>query len=147
MTALPGDPSLLAAAAVWAGPGASRGDVEDRWLALELMAEEDSPGRRRVARVLGASRFLAILSGVELEESSTRAVLTLSVGQGPGVPEEVESIRSDRTDRREGARFLRRAQSLVGHRVVVFKVLEDIDGTRKARVAVHLVDLGEAVVR
>lgn len=136
--------TLVAAAAIVAGPGASSGKVEETLVSLALMAEEESPTMRRLARILGAQRFVAEFVSVRIEESSTRAVLALQVKPTADAPDGVEQIRTDRTDHRDGARMFRLAQKLVGHRVIVFKVLEDMDGqpNRKVRVAVHLVDLG-----
>lgn len=140
------DPALLAAAAAVAGQGATRERLEEVLVNLALMAEEGSPTDRRLSRVLEAERFVAVLLGVKIEATSTRAVLRLAVEPGANAPEGIESIRTDRTDNRDGARMARRAQGLVGHRVVVFKAMEEMSGRtdRKVRVAAHLVDLGPA---
>ena len=61
----------------------------------------------------------------------------------PDLPEGLEAIRTERTDVIDGLLLAKEATSLVGHRVVVYKINEPIkNGTLKVRVLRHLTDLG-----
>lgn len=136
--------SLVSAAAVLAGPNSSAQRLEDALIRIALHAREGSPTLARLERVLDAHAFVAELLAVDLEETSTRAVLKLRTA--PEAPDDdgVEWIRTDRTDTDYGARIASRARDLIHHRVVIHKVLEDIGSQRQVRVCVWLTDLGWA---
>jgi hypothetical protein len=61
----------------------------------------------------------------------------------PDLPEGLEAIRTERTDVLDGLLLAKEATSLIGHRVVVYKINEPIKGgTLKVRVLRHMTDLG-----
>jgi len=111
----------------------------DLW--LETSAESETV--RRVAELAACRTFPAVLLGVRIEPSTTRAVLTLR-SWGPDGDRQ-EEIRTDRTDDPRGVQTLELARGLVGHRVTVYK-LEEAGRSRhlRYRCAKHLVDLGPA---
>lgn len=137
-------PELLAAAVTACGEGATDADIVDQLIRFSLMLEDDSPVAKRVHRVMTAQRFVADLVAVNKEESSTRAILTVRTEPSKRYPEGLEPIRTDRTDNPDGLRMARQAKSLIGHRVLVFKQMEDAGPDTKVRVVVHLIDLGPA---
>lgn len=137
------NPELLAAAVMAAGPGATDGDIIALVIRMRLMAELNSPAFKQVERVMTAQRFTADLVAVDIEESSTRAILTLR-SDSADAEDGLEQIRSDRTDHPDGARMADQARTMIGRRVLVFKAMEDAGPQKKVRVCVHLIDLGEA---
>jgi hypothetical protein len=135
--------NLVTGAAVVAGPGASIPVIEALVVDLALMAESDSPIMRRLVRIQEASRFVAELVDVEIEQSSTRAVLTLKTDDVTDKkPDGIEKMRTERTDQPDGKSMWRVALGLKGHRVLVFKELQEAGPDRKVRVCIHLTDLG-----
>lgn len=134
-------PELLAAAVAACGPDATDADIVDQLVRLSLMLEAESPVAKKVNRVMTAQRFVGDIVGVTKEASSTRAVITIN---SKTAEDGVEQLRSDRTDHPDGLRLALLAKSLIGRRVLVFKVLEDAGPNKKVRVCVHLVDIGPA---
>lgn len=135
--------NLVTGAAVVAGPGASIPVIEALVVDLALMAESDSPIMRRLVRIQDASRFVAELVDVEIEQSSTRAVLTLKTDDiTDKKPDGIEKMRTERTDQPDGKSMWRIALGLKGHRVLVYKELQEAGPDRKVRVCIHLTDLG-----
>src|SRR5215203_4572206 len=111
----------------------------DLW--LETSAESETV--RRVAELAACRTFPAVLLGVRIEPSTTRAVLTLRSWGPDG--ERQEEIRTDRADDPRGVQTLELARGLVGHRVTVYKLEETGRSPRlRYRCAKHLVDLGPA---
>ncbi|MFD7262667.1 hypothetical protein [Streptomyces sp. NPDC059874] len=135
--------SLVVAAAQAAGPCAvgeeSAWQARVRALAVDLFVLGDVVARD-IQRLGAATRFPATLLGVTVEESSTRGVLLLRNVSGELEP----AIRTDRGDTDAGAAMIARAQALVGRRVLVYKEMEALASNpmHKARVVVHLMDLG-----
>lgn len=135
--------SLVVAAAQAAGPCPA--GEEPAWqarvraLAVDLFVLGDVVARD-IQRLAAATRFPATLLGVAVEESSTRGVLLLRNVSGELEP----AIRTDRGDTDAGAAMIARAQGLVGRRVLVYKEMEALASNpmHKARVVVHLMDLG-----
>jgi len=131
---------LVTAAASLAGPAASVESITARAVDLALLAAPDSPVMATVDRVLAASRFVAVIRGVAVEDSSTRGLVKLETRKGDEV--DTETIRTERTDGPEGRAMVDRLRPLIGHRVLVFKEVEDGGRDRKYRLLVHVVDLG-----
>lgn len=133
---------LVVAAAQAAGP-CPPGE-EPQWqarvraLAVDLFVLGDVVARD-LQRLGAATKFPATLLAVTVEDTSTRGVLQLRNVSG-----ELEVIRTDRGDSDAGAAMIARAQNLVGRRVLVYKEMEALASNpkHKARVAVHLMDLG-----
>jgi hypothetical protein len=116
-----------------------------RQLAVDLWLEStaESETVRRIAELSACRTFPAVLLGVRVEASTTRAVLTLRSWGPDG--ERQEEIRTDRTDDPRGVRTLELARGLIGHRVTVYKLEEPgRSAYQRYRCAKHLVDLGPA---
>lgn len=116
-----------------------------RTLAVDLWIESGPRGEltRRLTELMSAQVFVGVLTAVEIEASTTRAVLILDVVKDSGTVE--ESIRTDRTDGPAGRTLWETATGLIGHRVAVYKHMESrSDPNKKYRCAKHIVDLGPA---
>ena len=131
----------------------------------ELVAElsEGSASWKLIDRMTGNAEgldlknFVGTITKVTREKSSTRGKLLLYTGTKQDVedgknadgskkylPAGYEIVRTDRTDDPEGLMVASEAKALLGHRVLVWVVLEPwaSDANRKTRVLVHLMDLG-----
>ncbi|MFI1226126.1 MULTISPECIES: hypothetical protein [unclassified Streptomyces] len=97
-----------------------------------------------IARVDGADRVRGVLTRVEVEESSNRALIYIrALGRGE------ERFRTDRLENDSGKALHALAERLTGRLVRVYKELETVQGQAgerpsRVRMAVHLVDLGPA---
>ena len=132
----------------------------------ELVAElsEGSASWKLIDKMTGRAEgldlknFVGTIVKVTREKSSTRGKLLLYTGTEKEVeagknadgskkylPAGYEIVRTDRTDDPEGLMVASEAKALIGHRVLVWVVLEPwaSDANRKTRVLVHLMDLGE----
>jgi hypothetical protein len=116
-----------------------------RGLAIDLWIESGPKAEltRRLAELMDSQVFVGILTAVEIEYSSTRAMLTLTVTKdGESVD---EMIRTDRTDGPAGRALWETAKGLIRHRVAIYKHMETrADPNKKYRCAKHIVDLGIA---
>lgn len=114
----------------------------------ELTAElsEGSALWKTIDRMEGAKKFVGTVTRVTREKSSTRGIVELYTGtdrETQGVDLGYEKVRTDRTDSDSGLMVASEAKSLIGHRVLVYMVLEETSrGNTKVRVLVHLNDLG-----
>ena len=121
----------------------------------ELVAElsEGSASWKLIDRMTGQTEgvdlknFVGTIAKVTREKSSTRGKVLLYTGtkkEIDGLDPGYEIVRADRTDDPEGLMVASEAKALVGHRVLVWVVLEPwaSDTARKTRVLVHLMDLG-----
>ncbi|APX31746.1 hypothetical protein BH708_02335 [Brachybacterium sp. P6-10-X1] len=131
----------------------------------ELVAElsEGSASWKLIDKMTGQAEgldlknFVGTITKVTREKSSTRGKLLLYTGTKQDVedgknadgskkylPAGYEIVRTDRTDDPEGLMVASEAKALLGHRVLVWVVLEPwaSDANRKTRVLVHLMDLG-----
>jgi hypothetical protein len=116
-----------------------------RGLAIDLWIESGPRAEltRRLAELMNSQVFVGVLTAVEIEQSSTRAMLTLAVTRDGESVEEM--IRTDRTDGPAGRALWETAKGLVGHRVAIYKHMETrTDPNKKYRCAKHIVDLGLA---
>ena len=110
-----------------------------------LLIRQQIDGRSLVMRVLSSTVITGTVRTVTFEGSSSRFVVEFVADNGEG---EVETIRSERTDGRNGdvARKLW-GSGLVGHRVAIYKNNEpgrDGKASNGYRVAPWVVDLGLA---
>lgn len=131
----------------------------------ELVAElsEGSASWKLIDRMTGNAdgpdlkNFVGTIVKVTREKSSTRGKLLLYTGTKQDVedgknadgskrylPAGYEIVRTDRTDDPEGLMVASEAKALLGHRILVWVILEPwaSDANRKTRVLVHLMDLG-----
>lgn len=120
------DPVALAQAATAAAAGDGRPILEH---ALELAGAARQIGTL-IDRLEGCVTFTATVETVDLEESSTRLLVSVRTRAG----EDIEQLRTDRTDTAFGRIMADRARGLVGRRVLVHKFLEDAGADRKVRV-------------
>lgn len=90
--------------------------------------------------------FIGTVTGIAIEERTTRAIVTLYTGTDravDGLPAGCESVRTERTDNPDGRAIARATQLLIGHRVTVYVELEAIrGGSTKVRVLRHIEDNG-----
>jgi hypothetical protein len=92
--------------------------------------------------VFAAPRYTSEqISAVHAEQTAARAA---GVKPLPALPEGLEAIRTDRTDTIDGLLMAKEASGLVGHRVLVYKVMEVAANNPniKVRVLKLLTDLG-----
>ncbi|ATG52087.1 hypothetical protein CFK38_11555 [Brachybacterium vulturis] len=121
----------------------------------ELVAElsEGSASWKLIDRMTGNAEgldlknFVGTIVKVTREKSSTRGKLLLYTGtkkKVDGVDPGYEIVRTERTDGPDGLMVASEAKALLGHRVLVWVILEPwaSDSDRKTRVLVHLMDLG-----
>ncbi|MFF5447104.1 hypothetical protein [Streptomyces sp. NPDC012888] len=92
-----------------------------------------------VVRQGAARRFTATLLLVRVEATSTRGVLLLRNTSG-----ELEQLRTDRGDTDAGRTVIERARGLVGHRLRVYRLNDQMASNAKLqlRTVVHLTDHG-----
>ncbi|MFD8978426.1 hypothetical protein [Streptomyces sp. NPDC059564] len=92
-----------------------------------------------LARLDAAKQFTATLLSVLVEDTSTRGVLLLRNTSG-----ELERLRTDRGDSEAGRAMIERARGLVGHRLRVYRLNEQMASNAKlqVRTVVHLTDHG-----
>jgi hypothetical protein len=136
--------SLVSAAAQAAGPCAP--GEEEAWgrrvrqmaVELHLIAADV---RQDTEDLKDATRFIAVLEKVEIEASSRRGLLTLRNTEG-----ETETIRTDQEHTYRGQALIRRAQSLEGRWVLVWKYMETMAGQKKrsVRMLAHLMELSDS---
>ena len=83
------------------------------------------------------------VSAIHAEQASLRAAGVKSADL-PKLPDGLEAIRTDRTDTLDGLLMAKEATSLIGHRVLVYKINEVLKSNPnlKVRVLKHLTDLG-----
>lgn len=139
---------LIAAAAAAAGDSTSpdwAAKVAENAVSLFTMADPSSTVSKRLDRVASAKKFVATITSVEVEESSTRGVVGLKTKPSDFNPDGVEHARTERTDSPDGAAIVSKLQGMVGHRVLAYVAIDDIGkgpSARKMRVLVHVEDLG-----
>ncbi|WIB65641.1 hypothetical protein [Curtobacterium sp. MCBD17_040] len=93
----------------------------------------------------GGKVFPGTIVRVTREERSKRGIVVIytgtdraTAGLGPGE----EQVRTDRTDNEDGRALARRAQQLIGHKVLLYIELEQMQGGNKVRVVRHFEDRG-----
>jgi hypothetical protein len=138
------DYSLVIAAAQAAGP-CPVGE-EPSWgrrvhaltVDLHLIAQQAA---QDIDRLESASRFVAFLENVEIEESSRRGLLTLRSPAG-----DTEHIRTEQQETDRGRDLIERARGLRGRWVLVFRYNEKASATKSVRMLAHLMDLGDGAI-
>ncbi|MER6253548.1 hypothetical protein ABT224_19555 [Streptomyces sp. NPDC001584] len=106
--------------------------------AITLYTLADTVGQD-LARLDAAKQFTATLLVVHVEAVSTRGRLLLRNTSG-----DLEHVRTDRGDTVAGRTMIERARALVGHRLRVYRINEQMASNAKnqARTVVHLTDHG-----
>ncbi|MFF8279997.1 hypothetical protein ACF05T_28520 [Streptomyces lateritius] len=106
--------------------------------AITLYTLADTVGQD-LQRLEEARQFTATLLMVRVEVSSTRGLLVVRSTSG-----EIERLRTDRGDTDAGRAMIERARALVGHRLRVYRLNEQMAGNaaRQVRTVVHLTDHG-----
>ncbi len=92
-------------------------------------------------RILNANTFRAILERIEVEESSTRAVLHLSTEPSKWHLDGRETLRTERTDGAVGKAQHAKASSMIGAPVMVW-LFHDVKDDVKYRVLLDIQQLG-----
>jgi len=134
--------SLVIAAAQAAGPcppgeeAAWGRRVHGLTVDLHLIAQQ---ARQDIERLESAKTFVAFLEKVEIEQSSRRGLVTLRLPSGDS-----EQIRTEQEDTDRGLALIKRARSMQGRWVLVYRYNERKTGqqTQSVRMLAHLVDLG-----
>lgn len=131
------------------GAAGPRGDDAAEWTArvrenavsIAVMLGENSSVSQALDKFLAAGKpFPVTILGGKREQTSTRVLVRFMSKEG-----EVETIRTDRTDTPEGLAMANTVRALVGHKVLIWKELEEMGGGangRKVRVLRHVEDLG-----
>ncbi|MFZ3475399.1 hypothetical protein ACODT3_43205 [Streptomyces sp. 4.24] len=106
--------------------------------AVTLYTLADTVGQD-LARLDAAKQFTATLLAVTVEATSTRGKLLLRNTSG-----DLEHLRTDRGDTDAGRAMIERARALVGHRLRVYRLNEQMASNAKnqVRTVVHLADHG-----
>ncbi|MBD8057846.1 hypothetical protein IC607_02550 [Cellulomonas sp. JH27-2] len=156
------DPTLRAQVALAAltATGAPRdGEHRTAWEARVAttaagFASVLSNDRHAVSRVIdgilgdNAKVFTGSIVGVEIEESSGRALITLHTGTGHDKSGNGnEQVRTEDARWPLGRIMARRAHDLIGREVCVWVEVEKTSGGKSVRVVRHLEDRGEAKER
>jgi hypothetical protein len=134
--------SLVIAAAQAAGPcppgeeAAWGRRVHGLTVDLHLIAQQ---ARQDIERLESAKTFVAFLEKVEIEQSSRRGLVTLRLPSGDS-----EQIRTEQEDTDRGLALIKRARSLQGRWVLVYRYNERKTGqqTQSVRMLAHLMDIG-----
>jgi hypothetical protein len=138
----PRDLELTLAAAQAVGPcppGEEAAWTEQvRARAVHLYTLADTVGQD-LQRLDEAKQFTATLITVRVEATSTRGVLVVRNTSG-----ELEELRTDRGDSDSGRAMIEKARALVGHRLRVYRLNEQMasNANRQVRTVVHLTDHG-----
>ncbi len=139
---------IIAAAASAAGSIADPGydeRLEEAAVKIAIAAGPESKVSRRMEGVLNAKKFVGTLKNLEVEERSTRALVTIQGAPSQYHEDGIEQARTERTDGPAGAAMLEKLRPLVGHRVLFFVEVQTFGqgaDARKFRVLVHAEDLG-----
>ena len=138
-------PAVIAAAIAAAGErGGGRSDAA--WKAsinraiphIVAMLGEGSHQTKIATEVAEAQVFTSVYLGYEIEESSTRAVVSLETRVTDDHPDGVEKMRTHRTDNDQGEAMKIRLNALKqGDPILVWKAMEKMGNDRKVRVFVH----------
>ena len=117
--------------------------VAEQAKAIALMLGERSPVYQAVEQISGIKPFTAIVLKVVREKSSTRGKVTLKTKPSKWYPDGIETARTERTDNPEGLAMAKRLTELKGHRVRIWKQIQEKDDGSKVGVIQHVKDLGE----
>lgn len=132
--------TLAAARAVGPCPPGEEASWSERVRAqaINLYTLADGIGLE-LQRLDAAKQFTATLLTVRIEVTSTRGLLVVRNTSG-----ELEHLRTDRGDTDAGRAMIERARTLVGHRLRVYRLNEQMASNAKlqVRTVVHLTDFG-----
>ena len=138
---------VILAAVGSAGPvGASKAEwnalVAEQAVSIAVMLGDNSSVSQALSKFANAGKpFPAVILGGRKEASSTRVVVRFRNKDG-----DEEEIRTDRTDSPEGLAMGNIVRGLVGHKVMIWKELEDSGSSgptaKRYRVLRHIEDLG-----
>ena len=138
---------VILAAVGSAGPvGGSKAEwnalVAEQAVSIAVMLGDNSSVSQALSKFANAGKpFPAVILGGRKEASSTRVVVRFRNKDGDD-----EEIRTDRTDSPEGLAMGNIVRGLVGHKVLIWKELEDSGGSgpaaKRYRVLRHIEDLG-----
>ncbi|GAB2733899.1 hypothetical protein [Nocardioides pakistanensis] len=145
--------NITAAAVMSAGPVTAYEDraaynaaVHENAVSIAIMASESGSIGKALTQIENCKIFSGTVVSVKKEKSSTRGVITLNTGTDrarEGVPEGCEQVRTERTDNPIGLAMARKMREMIGHRVLVWVEVEEINnGANKVRVLRHAEDLG-----
>jgi len=111
---------------------------------ITAMLDAHSEVSRAIGRLEMAKVFVATITDVRREASSTRALVTLKTKVSDRHPDGLETARSERTDDPLGLAMARRLTALRGHRVMLWVELQQMQGNadRRVRIIRHVEDLG-----
>lgn len=127
-------------------PGAWQTAVIQNAVQIAVMAGEKSNVVAAIDQITKSKTFTGTVIEVKKEPSSTRGIITLHTGTDrvkEGVPAGCEQVRTDRTDNPLGLALARKMKNLIGHKVVVWVEVEEINGgSGKVRVLRHVESLG-----
>lgn len=116
-------------------------ELVQNFLRLRLLMEEDSEVGVALESIDKCKVFDGVVESVEVEEKSTRALITLVTGVSKWSPDGREQVRTDRTDKAAGKLMARQLHDLIGHRVRLW--VEVVTTTKgSARIVRHAKDLG-----
>lgn len=142
--------SIILGAANITGP---IGDDESDWeirlkqnaKRLTSMLSPESVLSRAIDTLDGCDKFTATIAFVGQEEKSKRGYVVLKGAPTDKNETGLEALRTEIVaGSKENTAFAKRLRSLTGHRVLVFKELQEMKGNgRKVRVIQHVEDLGE----
>lgn len=117
--------------------------VAENAAAFTAMLSETSTINKIISGVANSKVFSATLFGIKKEQSSTRGKATLKTKPSKFHEDGIEEARTERTDTAIGLAMARRLRGLVGHRVLLWVEVEEINGgASKVRVIRHVEDLG-----
>ena len=138
---------VILAAVGSAGPvGADKAEwnatVAAQAVSIAVMLGENSDVSKALTKFANAGKpFPAVIVGGRIEASSTRLIVKIRNKDG-----EEEELRTDRTDSPEGQAMSNIVRSLKGHKVLIWKEIEEFTDSknqlRKVRVLRHIEDLG-----
>lgn len=129
-------------------PAAYQVAVHENAINIAVMAGEKGLVGKALAGVVGPNTkiFSGTVVGVRKEASSTRGLITLHTGtdrEKEGLPAGCEQVRTERTDNPIGKSVALKARNMLGHRVLVYVEVEEINGGQsKVRVLRHVESLG-----
>jgi hypothetical protein len=120
--------------------------LKRNFLRVRMMMEDNSPLVDSLDVLDRCRIFDANVVSVELEEKSTRGIVTLKSAPSTFHPDGMEQVRTERTDSEDGKLMAHELYSLIGHRVRVWveKVtFKNGSNTGEVRIVRFVQDLGK----
>lgn len=111
---------------------------------LTSMLAPESRASKLVDRLDACSKFVATVSYVDQEVTSKRGYVVLKSKDNKTQEDKFEGLRTDIvTGSEETKQFARQLRALTGHKVLVFKEMDEMGNGQKVRLITHVEDLGE----